>query len=379
VGTLLLLAALAAGPSGPASATARAERLTQRAITEYDGGDFDHALADAKQAYAIKPAPGLLFNLGQIQRALHHWEDAAFSYRAYLRELPDAPNRSIVEGLLREVQKKLSDDKAANAPPLPPTPGPSSPEAPPPPARVETATAQVHRIAVLDVQAQSNVPETLAKSVLSLVVHDVRQRATGAVVVGADEIRAMLGLEHQKQLLGCTEVSCLAEIGGALGAEKLVLGSLSRFGDTYVLDLKLVEARSAKVLAEGSVRVQDEGALPDAVTRSVVSLFPNGGPVDTSPRPELTQAPEARHGSHALAWTLFVASGVAVGFALYGVVRDVQVQNAISQLTPEAGAATYQANIGTALGASNAANWQIAAIALGVGAVAAAVGGGFAW
>ena len=98
LGTLVLLAAMAASPSSGAAATAKAERLTKRAITEYDGGDFDQALADAKQAYAIKPAPGLLYNLGQIQRALHHWEEAAFSYRAYLRELPDAPNRSPSRG-----------------------------------------------------------------------------------------------------------------------------------------------------------------------------------------------------------------------------------------------------------------------------------------
>ena len=192
------------------------------------------------------------------------------------------------------MQKKLSDQKAANAPVPPPTPGPLSPEAPPSaPARAESTGLKTHRIAVLDVQAQSSVPESMATGVLSLVVHDVRQRAVPALVVGADEIRAMVGVEHQKQLLGCTEVSCLAEIGGALGAEKLVLGSLSRFGETYVLDLKLVDARTAKVLAEGSARVKEEGALPDAVTQSVASLFPGGAPVDTSQRPELTQAPES--------------------------------------------------------------------------------------
>lgn len=147
------------------------------------------------------------------------------------------------------------------------------------------------RIAVLDIQAQGAMPAGLVQGVTSVVVHDVRKLAVGATVVGADEIRAMMGLEHEKQLLGCAEVSCLAEVGGALGAERLVLGSLSRFGDTYVLDVKLVESRTAKVLAEGSTRVKREGDLPEAVERTVRSLFPQGAlvSVDGSARLEISQ------------------------------------------------------------------------------------------
>ncbi len=378
--SLLLFVALASAPQGAASAT-RAEALTRRAIIEYNGGEFDQALVDAEKAYALQPAPVLLYDLGQINRALHHWEEAAFSYRAYLREVPDAKNRPTVEAFIRDVEAKQRGQLDRTAPeppvPLPPqTPAVATPPVPAEPPPAQPPKSRSHHIAVLDVQAQGNIPPGVAQGVTSVVVHDVRERAAGATVVGADEIRAMVGLERQKQLLGCTEMSCLAEIGGALGADRLVLGSLSRFGETYVVDLKLVEARTAKVLAEGSTRVQQEDGLPDAVGKSLDGLFPKAA--DRSARPELTQGTETAPRSHALAWTLFGASAVAVGFAVYGTVRVANVEGEIGQLDTTASA--YESNLGNALtGRANAQNWQWAAIGLGAVAIAATVTGVLTW
>jgi tetratricopeptide (TPR) repeat protein len=387
-GYLLLLALLGATP--PAD-TAKAEALTRRCIVEYNGGEFDDALRDAKKAYALQPAPLLLYNLGQIHRALHHWEEAAFSYRAYLREQPNAPNRATVEAHLAEVLKKQSDALAAQKPPLPPAPWPQAPPAPaaaavpaPKVAVVAKPQPRIPRIAVLDVRPHGGVTADFAQGVTSVVVLNVRKTASGATVVGADEIRAMIGLEHQKQLLGCTESSCLAEIGGALGADRLVIGSLSRFGETYLLDLKLLDSHTAKVLAEGSARFQQEDALPDAVAQSVDGLFPKAAPspVDASVRPELTESQEAPpNRTHALAWSLFAASGVATGFAIYGAVRVAQVQGAINTLNEgrSTSVAAYQSNLPLALQSANAQNWQIGAIVLGVVAAATAVTGIFTW
>ena len=394
MGTLLLMAALAAAPQS--AATEKAAALARRCIVEYNGGEFDQALVDAKKAYAIQPAPGLLYNLGQIHRALHHWEEAAFSFRAYLRATPQVRNRSTVEALIAQMEANQRARQAgqqelpATVPmplqPLPPVAEPV-PSTPPPvaPAIVKSSKPRVPRIAVLDVRRHGGVSEDIAQGVTSLVVLDVRKQAIGAAIVGADEIRAMIGLEHEKSLLGCSDSSCLAEIGGALGAERLVLGTLSRFGDNYVLDLKLLDSRSAKVLAEGSAQFQEEGALPAAVAQSVESLFPGAKPsapvaADTSERPELTAAPETQGRSHALAWTLWAGGAVAAGFAVYGAVRDVGFQGTLNQISSGSPVATYNAALGNAWrGQANAQNWQVAALALGAVAVAAGVVGAFTW
>ena len=389
--SLLLVAALASSPSKP---SAKAEKLTKRAIVEFNGGEFDDALADAKRAYAIDPVPGLLYNLGQIQRALHHWEEAAHEFRAYLRELPGAANRPAMEGIIGEMERnqraQLAGEKPAPSPALtwgPPeaSPGADQPLAVATPAKPEAKPAlRVPRIAVLDIRPHGAVSQDIAQGVTAVTVLDIRRRAAPAMVVGADEIRTMVGFEHEKELLGCTEGSCIAEIGGALGAERLVLGSLSHFGDNYVLDLRLLDSRTAKVVAEGSARFKEEGALPDAVAQSVAELFaaakPNAasspGTVDTSPRPELTGETAPPHRTHVLAWSLFASGAIAAWFAIYGAVKVENEQSALSHLSSSTSAKDYTAAVAAQ---PNAQNWQVAAYALGGGALAAALGGVFTW
>ena len=55
-------------------------------------------------------------------------------------------------------------------------------------------------------------------------VQGLLHRRPGAEVVSGAEIRSLIGFERQKQLLGCKEdSSCIAEMGGALGASGFVL------------------------------------------------------------------------------------------------------------------------------------------------------------
>src|SRR5262245_60639309 len=50
----------------------------------------------------------------------------------------------------------------------------------------------------------------------------------GVSVTTPAQISAVLGVERQKQLLGCSDSSesCSAELAGALGVEALIIGSL---------------------------------------------------------------------------------------------------------------------------------------------------------
>ncbi|MHB8419356.1 MAG: tetratricopeptide repeat protein [Myxococcales bacterium] len=118
-----------------------AERLARQSITDYNVGDFASALREATSAYKLDPRPALLFNLGQVHRALHNWERAEFFFRGYLRERPQAPNRAAVEQLIAEMQAKQKESpRPAPAPtiavtPLPKAPPPAPAAAPPPAPR----------------------------------------------------------------------------------------------------------------------------------------------------------------------------------------------------------------------------------------------------
>jgi tetratricopeptide (TPR) repeat protein len=109
----------------------RAAKIAHRSIIEYNASDFAKALADAKTAYEIDPRPALLFNLGQCYRALGDLKQALFSYRGFLREARDAPNRAAVVDLIQQLEAKL---QAAAAPPPPQAPAAPLPVAAPPPA-----------------------------------------------------------------------------------------------------------------------------------------------------------------------------------------------------------------------------------------------------
>ncbi len=82
---------------------------------------------------------------------------------------------------------------------------------------------------------------------LTQVVALELKNLAGISVISQDEIAAMLQLESTKVAVGCEDASCFAEIGGALGVDYLVIGSVGLLGDTYLVGLKLIETGEAKV------------------------------------------------------------------------------------------------------------------------------------
>jgi hypothetical protein len=84
-------------------------------------------------------------------------------------------------------------------------------------------------------------------------------------VVTPRELATLLGLERQKQLLGCggDSASCLAELGGAVGAEGIVLGDLAHLGKIWRADLKVIEPRSGAPLAVQSFKTEQEEELAE--------------------------------------------------------------------------------------------------------------------
>jgi TolB-like protein len=100
--------------------------------------------------------------------------------------------------------------------------------------------------------------------------------------VGRSDIQAMLGFEREKQMLGCSEdAGCLAEIGGALGVDFLLVGTVGRIGTLHRLDLKLVDAHKAKVVGRVGESI-DGGAeqLVDAAQEGVRRLLTEIAPRD---------------------------------------------------------------------------------------------------
>jgi len=101
-------AATAAGPTPAekpsAGAIAQAKERSRRGQSLYDLGRYKEAVDEYEAAYLAAPDAVLLYNLGQCHRKLGNGKEAAMSYRGYLRNHPQAPNRKQVERFIAELE-----------------------------------------------------------------------------------------------------------------------------------------------------------------------------------------------------------------------------------------------------------------------------------
>ena len=127
-------------------------------------------------------------------------------------------------------------------------------------------------IAVLNLNS-AGVSESISKNLTQVTSVELK-RLKGATVISSDDIVAMLSLEEDKQMLGCDDASCLAEIGGALGVDKLVNGQVGLLGNSYMITLKLISPGTAQVENRVSETfVGDEATLIPAVRSAARKLF----------------------------------------------------------------------------------------------------------
>lgn len=108
---LSVVAALALASSASARADTvpnRARDLAERGRTAHDAKDYATAIASFTEAYALAPAPGLLFNLAQVYRLRGSCDDAALMYRRFLATNPPDDARQLAEAHLSTVERCLA-------------------------------------------------------------------------------------------------------------------------------------------------------------------------------------------------------------------------------------------------------------------------------
>src|SRR5438132_10875798 len=92
---------------------------------------------------------------------------------------------------------------------------------------------------------QLNLTEQLA-NVYAETFAAKLQACGGITVMTPKDIAAVLGIERQKQLLGCSDEasSCSAEIAGALGVDGIIRGDVARVGTAYQINIRVLSAKS---------------------------------------------------------------------------------------------------------------------------------------
>ncbi len=133
------------------------------------------------------------------------------------------------------------------------------------------------------------------------------QRAGGFTVISQSEIASLLGLERQRQLLGCDDntSNCMAELSAALGTDALLAGSVAKSEAGYVVNLKVVATTgSGHTYGVFSERLSTEAALFDFLKASALEL---------SARTRRPTAGPTAGGARAYAWLPAVGGGLLLG------------------------------------------------------------------
>lgn len=107
----------------------------------------------------------------------------------------------------------------------------------------------------------------------------------GVVVMSASDLRRLAELEGTKANAGCaSDADCLADIAGALGAERVIFGSLSRLGSTTTVVLSLYEVSTHNAVRR-SFDVADLNGLSALLRANTTSLLLGTTPTATVPPP----------------------------------------------------------------------------------------------
>lgn len=88
-----------------------AKALYQKAEAHYARGEFKQALELYEQAHQKAPEPMFLLGIGQAYKALDRCEKALNYFERYLVSWSDAPNRQMVERLIKSCQDRLEQKR----------------------------------------------------------------------------------------------------------------------------------------------------------------------------------------------------------------------------------------------------------------------------
>ncbi len=142
------------------------------------------------------------------------------------------------------------------APPVPPRDEPKpevkpAPAPEPEPVRAVDPSATRWALAVADLEAQG-----IAASAAAIVTGWLRDELFKGGTYRVLERKAMESLmtEQALQQTGCTDSDCAVKLGKMLGVQRMLLGTMGKFDDVYVVNVRLVDVENGAVLGSESAK-----------------------------------------------------------------------------------------------------------------------------
>lgn len=135
-------------------------------------------------------------------------------------------------------------------------------------------------ITVLDFTAD-HVSQAEMRSIISLLSSSLF-KTDFFTVIDVSQRETVLK-ELQFSLSGCSDESCMLEIGKLLSAEAIVIGSIGRVGSKYVFSAKMLETETAKTLSTADGIYADLDALLENINSVALDLSKPYGKAGAAP------------------------------------------------------------------------------------------------
>ena len=126
-------------------------------------------------------------------------------------------------------------------------------------------------IAIIDFEAKDvkenearALTQRLTSEMISLGVYQIVERA---------EMKRLLD-EQKFQYSDCVDMKCAVEIGKMIGAKYMVVGSISKIGQTYSIDSRMIDVKTSEayISASYSFKGNIDGLLDDGMKSTAMQL-----------------------------------------------------------------------------------------------------------
>ena len=201
-------------------------------------------------------------------------ESAAAEYEAYGMTFGDEKKFLSCKARADRV-RRMAGIRTDSAPATVPTPEKSASAAKPDPIQPKHRSKEVVdkiNLAILDLDAVSISTEESV--VLTNRLRSEVFSTNRFVLVERNEMNEILK-EQGFQLTGCTSSECLVEAGQLLNVNQMIGGSIGKIGNTYTIEIRLIDISTGKILAMAAEDIQGriDDVLKTGIPNAVIKLI----------------------------------------------------------------------------------------------------------
>lgn len=194
-------------------------------------------------------------------------------------------------------------------------------------ALADPAPAPPQSILVLDLVA-TDVSDGNARLLTGMLTDKVAARSH-MKTLGQEDMRRVVQFNADKAAMGCDTSSCLAEMASAMGVDYIVFGDVGKLGNTYVIQLRLFDAKRNDAVSRASRQGASIDEVRDNVDAAVGELLTPVVGAPAADTPASAPSPAAASSGGPAPLLLFpgiaaAAVGVlgAAGFGLWALALD---------------------------------------------------------